>query len=153
MPAKYSKHLGERKQDSYSWKKVQGREMRRKPLKRQHEQKPFLLSVNIWLALPSDAPVPGGMKELISILLGVPSWTMAPSLWSNKAGPESSGPCSGARCGGGSDCRSPLATIDENKSTKTQSAWRGKVADLSKEEGQEPVPQWAFIGFNLHRNT
>ena len=25
--------------------------------------------------------------------------------------------------------------------------------DLSKEKGQEPVPQWAFIGFNLHRNT
>ena len=27
------------------------------------------------------------------------------------------------------------------------------VADLSKEKGQEPFPQWAFIGFNLHRNT
>ena len=26
-------------------------------------------------------------------------------------------------------------------------------ADLSKEKGQEPIPQWAFIGFNLHRNT
>ena len=25
--------------------------------------------------------------------------------------------------------------------------------DLSKEKGQEPFPQWAFIGFNLHRNT
>ena len=24
---------------------------------------------------------------------------------------------------------------------------------ISKEKGQEPVPQWAFIGFNLHRNT
>ena len=24
---------------------------------------------------------------------------------------------------------------------------------LSKEEGQKPFPQWAFIGFNLHRNT
>ena len=23
---------------------------------------------------------------------------------------------------------------------------------LSKEKGQEPFPQWAFIGFNLHRN-
>ena len=23
----------------------------------------------------------------------------------------------------------------------------------SKEKGQEPFPQWAFIGFNLHRNT
>ena len=27
------------------------------------------------------------------------------------------------------------------------------MADLSKEKGQEPVPQWAFIGLNLHRNT
>ena len=45
------------------------------------------------------------------------------------------------------------ATMDENKSTKTWSAWGGKVADLSKEKGQEPFPQWAFIGFNLHRNT
>ena len=25
--------------------------------------------------------------------------------------------------------------------------------DLSEEKGQEPFPQWAFIGFNLHRNT
>ena len=27
------------------------------------------------------------------------------------------------------------------------------MADLSKEKGQEPFPQWAFIGFNLHNNT
>ena len=27
------------------------------------------------------------------------------------------------------------------------------MADLSKEKGQEPFSQWAFIGFNLHRNT
>ena len=27
------------------------------------------------------------------------------------------------------------------------------MANLSQEKGQEPVPQWAFIGFNLHRNT
>ena len=27
------------------------------------------------------------------------------------------------------------------------------MVDLSKEKGQEPVPRWAFIGFNLHRNT
>ena len=26
------------------------------------------------------------------------------------------------------------------------------MADLSKEKGQEAFPQWAFIGFNLHRN-
>ena len=27
------------------------------------------------------------------------------------------------------------------------------MGDLSKEKGQEPLSQWAFIGFNLHRNT
>ena len=27
------------------------------------------------------------------------------------------------------------------------------MADLSKEKGQEPFPQWTFIGFSLHRNT
>ena len=27
------------------------------------------------------------------------------------------------------------------------------MANVSKEKGLEPVPQWAFIGFNLHRNT
>ena len=27
------------------------------------------------------------------------------------------------------------------------------MADFSKEKGHEPFPQWAFIGFNLHRNT
>ena len=27
------------------------------------------------------------------------------------------------------------------------------MADLSKEKGQEPFPQWAFIGFSLYRNT
>ena len=27
------------------------------------------------------------------------------------------------------------------------------MAALSKEKGQELVSQWAFIGFNLHRNT
>ena len=26
------------------------------------------------------------------------------------------------------------------------------MADLSKEKDQEPFPQWAFIGFSLHRN-
>ena len=54
---------------------------------------------------------------------------------------------------GSSTLRAPLAARGENKSTKTGSAWGGKVADLSKEKGQEPFPQWAFIGFNLHRNT
>ena len=28
-----------------------------------------------------------------------------------------------------------------------------KGGDLSEEKGQEPVPQWVFIGVNLHRNT
>ena len=27
------------------------------------------------------------------------------------------------------------------------------MANLSGEKGLEPVPQWAFIGFRLHRNT
>ena len=27
------------------------------------------------------------------------------------------------------------------------------MAELSKEKDQEPFPQWAFIGFNLHRST
>ena len=27
------------------------------------------------------------------------------------------------------------------------------MADLSKKKGQESFPEWAFIGFNLHRNT
>ena len=27
------------------------------------------------------------------------------------------------------------------------------MAHLSKEKSQEPFPQWAFIGFSLHRNT
>ena len=27
------------------------------------------------------------------------------------------------------------------------------MANLSKEKGQEPFPQWVFIEFNLHRNT
>ena len=53
----------------------------------------------------------------------------------------------------GLGCRALPATRDENKSTKTWSAWGGKVADLSKEKGQELFPQWAFIGFILHRNT
>ena len=45
------------------------------------------------------------------------------------------------------------SAMDENKSTKMLSTWGGKMASLSKEKGLEPVPQWAFIGFNLHRNT
>ena len=44
----------------------------------------------------------------------------------------------------------PPSTTDENKSTRTSPAWGGKVADLSKEKGQEPIFQWALIGFSLH---
>ena len=48
---------------------------------------------------------------------------------------------------------SPPSAANENKSTKTWSAWGRKVTNLSKEKDQEPFPQWAFIGFILHRNT
>ena len=48
---------------------------------------------------------------------------------------------------------SPMSATDENKSTKTWSAWGGEVADLSKEKGPEPFPPWAFIRFILHRNS
>ena len=44
-------------------------------------QKPFLLSVTRLGALPRVAPILGEMKALISILLGVPSMTIACSLW------------------------------------------------------------------------
>ena len=27
------------------------------------------------------------------------------------------------------------------------------MANLSKDQGQEPFPQWVLIGFNLHRST
>ena len=27
------------------------------------------------------------------------------------------------------------------------------MASLSEEKDLEPVPQWAFVGFNFHRNT
>ena len=52
----------------------------------------------------------------------------------------------------GSTRRAPLAATDENKSTKTNLLGEERW-DLSKEKGQEPFPQWAFIGFNFHRNT
>ena len=48
---------------------------------------------------------------------------------------------------------SPTSTVDENKSTKTRSAWGGAVADLSKEKGPEPFPPWDFIRFILHSNA
>ena len=54
---------------------------------------------------------------------------------------------------GDSDRRGPPATTDENKSTKTRSAWGGKVAHISKEKGLEPFLHWAFTGLILHRNT
>ena len=45
------------------------------------QQKPFLSSVTCLGAFPRDALSLGGMKALISILLGMPSRTMARSLW------------------------------------------------------------------------
>ena len=36
----------------------------------------------------------------------------------------------------GANLPPPPTATDENKSTKTGSAWGGKVADLSKEKGQ-----------------
>ena len=81
------------------------------------QQKPFLLSVTHLGAFPRDALSLGGMKALISILLGMPSVMMAPSLWSKQV-PTSQVPvwapdveelCS----------QSPLSTADENKSTET----------------------------------
>ena len=48
--------------------------------------------------------------------------------------------------------QSPPSTVGENESTKTWSVWGGKVVHLSKEKDQKPVPQWAIIGFNLHRS-
>ena len=44
-------------------------------------------------------------------------------------------------------CGGALSATDENKSTKTRSAWGGKVANLSKEKGLDPFPPWAFIRF------
>ena len=41
---------------------------------------------------------------------------------------------------GGALLAEPQSAADESKSTKTWSAWGGKVADLSKEKGQEPSP-------------
>ena len=47
-------------------------------------QKLLLLYVTRLEAVRKDAPVPGGMKALISILLGMQSLTMARSFWSKQ---------------------------------------------------------------------
>ena len=47
----------------------------------------------------------------------------------------------------GSSTTAPHLPRMKNKSTKTWSAWGGKVADLSKEKGPEPSPLCAFIRF------
>ena len=44
----------------------------------------------------------------------------------------------------------PQAATDENKSTKTRSAWGRNVASLSKEKGQEPFPQIQGICVCVH---
>ena len=54
---------------------------------------------------------------------------------------------------GGLCPQSLTSTMDENKSTKTWSAWGREVSNLSKEKGQEPFPPWSFIRFILHKNT
>ena len=81
------------------------------------QQKPFLSSVTRLGAFPRDALSLGGMKALISILLGMPSVMMAPSLWSKQV-PTSQvpvwAPDVGELCP-----QSPPSTADENKSTKT----------------------------------
>ena len=98
-------------------------------------QKPFLLSVTRLGALPCGAPVPGGMKALISVLLGVPSVAMvARSLWSVCRSRKSSGPCSGHQMSGAL-MQPPGPPWMKKKTTKTWSAWGGKVAISLKGEG------------------
>ena len=83
----------------------------------EERQKPFLSSITCPGAFPRDAPVPGGMKALISVPLGVPFEMMAGSLWSKQV-PTSQvpvwAPDVGELC-----LQSPPPTADENKSTKT----------------------------------
>ena len=52
----------------------------------------------------------------------------------------------GCRRGSAHSPPQPLTSRDENKSTKTWSAWGGKVADLSKEKGQEPFLNALLLG-------
>ena len=81
------------------------------------QQKPFLSSVTHLGAFPRDALSLGGMKALISILLGMPSVMMAPSLWLKQV-PTSQvpvwAPDVGELCP-----QSPPSTADENKSIET----------------------------------
>ena len=62
----------------------EGERKEKRTAQEEAQQKPFLSSITCLGAFPRDAPVPGGMKALISILLGVPSMTMACSLWSKQ---------------------------------------------------------------------
>ena len=70
------------------------------------QQKPFLLSVTRLRALLRDAPVPGGMKVRISILLGMPSGRMSRSLRSKKV-PNPQIPVPGAPDVGGPRLHGP----------------------------------------------
>ena len=55
--------------------------------------------------------------------------------------------------GGGLHPQSSPAAADENTSTKTWSAWGGKVTNLSEEKGLEHLLPWVFIEFSSHRDT
>ena len=61
-----------------------GERKEKKTVQEEAQQKPFLSCVTHLGAFPRDALSLGGMKALISILLGVPSMTMACSLWSKQ---------------------------------------------------------------------
>ena len=102
-----------------------------------------LAGVVQWLEhQPANKRVPGSIPSQGTCL----GWGPGPQLGACKRQPHidiSLPPCP----------QSAPSAVDENKSTKTRSAWGGKVANLSKEKDQEPFPQWAFIGFILHRNT
>ena len=38
-------------------------------------------------------------------------------------------------------------------SNKTRTAWGGQADQSFRGKGPEPLSQWAFIGFSLHRNA
>ena len=58
------------------------------------------------------------MIVLSSVLLGVPSTTMAHSFWPMQV-PNHQVPVPGTRCGGAFSSRAFPAIVDESKSTKT----------------------------------
>ena len=118
-------------------------------------QKPFLWSVTRLGALPCGAPVPGGMKALIPVLLGVLSMVMvARSLWSMCRSRKSSGPCPvplspllGTRCRGALT-QPPGSATDEEKDYQDMICLGRKGGCFSQgEKGPEPLSPGAFIRF------